>query len=307
MRALLVCAATLFTLPIHAEDPILPPPPVSPSIAHIYDGPIWRPEKAMVTVPAKNAKAPIVLHQKKRATPTTRWLLLLAGKDFQLLTGKSLPEDSPSDPRKIFAAFKKEQRAHEDLNAPKSALIFFADRITIANGDDTVLGESPDGSLDRTLKASSLGTPLGWVENALEVGAPLEAENTPFPTMDTSTLPDAVKRMVEKADTITAAHQPHAWGGGHDASFQGPFDSAGAVSAVLHAGGALDSPKLPEELLKWGDPGPGLVTLYVSPTYVYMSINGRYFGTFESNPGGGAAWFNGIARPSFVVRHLPCP
>ena len=306
MRTLVACVAMLLlALPAHAEDPVLPPPPVSPTIADIYDGPVWRPEKPMVTVPAATAKPPVVLHQKqKRSSPATRWLLLLAGKDFQLLTGKLLPEDSQNDPRRIFEAFKKEFRAHEDANAPRSAFLFFADRVTIANGDDTVLGVAQDGSLDRSMKSASIGPPLGWVENGLETGAPLELQITPFPPMDVAGFPDAVKRMVEKANAITAEHQPQAWGGGHDASFSGPYDSSGAVSAVLHAGGALDSARLPEELLLWGDPGPGLVTLYVSPTYVYMSIGGRCFGTSETNPGGGAAWFNGSARPGFVVRHL---
>jgi hypothetical protein len=35
-----------------------------------------------------------------------------------------------------------------------------------------------------------------------------------------------------------------------------------------------------------------------------MSIGGRFFGTSNSNPGGGAGWFPGTARPGFRQRHV---
>src|SRR5205823_5815289 len=52
-------------------------------------------------------------------------------------------------------------------------------------------------------------------------------------------------------------------------------------------------------------PGKGAVTIYANASHVYMSINGHYFGTSGSNPGGGAGWFSGGPRPGFVVVHVP--
>lgn len=114
----------------------------------------------------------------------------------------------------------------------------------------------------------------------------------------------SMPRMVSEADWINAQHYPYLWGGGHNANFTGPYDCSGAVSAVLHAGGVLNSPEVAQEFMSYGLPGPGNVTLYASPSHVYMSLMGRYFGTSLSNPGGGAAWFNGGPRPGFVQRHL---
>jgi len=114
----------------------------------------------------------------------------------------------------------------------------------------------------------------------------------------------AMGRMVEEANSINAKHFPYLWGGGHNASFTGPYDCSGAVSAVLHAGGLLVSPEVSGQMMSIGQPGGGPVTLYANPDHVYMSLNGRFFGTSGANKGGGAGWFAGAARPGFVVRHF---
>ncbi|MFL5912734.1 MAG: hypothetical protein ACJ768_19485, partial [Gaiellaceae bacterium] len=75
------------------------------------------------------------------------------------------------------------------------------------------------------------------------------------------------------------------WGGGH-ANFNGPYDCSGAVSAVLHAAGLLSSPRVSGGFEHYGAPGKGAVTIYANASHVYMSINGRYFGTSGANPGG---------------------
>lgn len=111
--------------------------------------------------------------------------------------------------------------------------------------------------------------------------------------------------MVSKADWITAQHYPYLWGGGHNANFTGPYDCSGAVSSVLHAGGVLSSPEVAQQFMGYGLPGPGEVTLFASPAHVYMRMGQNYFGTSQSNPGGGAAWFQGAPRAGFVQRHVP--
>jgi hypothetical protein len=113
----------------------------------------------------------------------------------------------------------------------------------------------------------------------------------------------AMGAMVNEANQITSRHFPYAWGGGHS-GFAGPYDCSGAVSAVLHAGGFLSAPEVSGEFESYGLPGPGAVTLYANPTHVYMSLDGHFFGTSASNPGGGAGWFSGAPRSGFAVRHV---
>lgn len=110
--------------------------------------------------------------------------------------------------------------------------------------------------------------------------------------------------MVSEANAITARHFPYSWGGGHNSNFTGPYDCSGAVSAVLHSGGALGSPEVASQFMSYGLPGPGAVTLFADPAHVYMRMGQKYFGTSTANPGGGAAWFNGSPRPGFVQRHI---
>lgn len=111
--------------------------------------------------------------------------------------------------------------------------------------------------------------------------------------------------MVAKANEIEGHHYPYVWGGGHNANFTGPYDCSGAVSSVLHAGGVLGSPLVSGALASFGQPGPGQVTIYANPEHTYMSLGGNFFGTSQSNPGGGAGYFPGGARPGFTVRHVP--
>lgn len=110
--------------------------------------------------------------------------------------------------------------------------------------------------------------------------------------------------MMAAARQIDAENYPYKWGGGHDSGFTPPYDCSGAVSAVLHAGGALGSPRVASDFMSFGKPGPGAVTLFASPKHVYMRLGSSYFGTSTSNPGGGAGFFAGSPRAGFTVRHI---
>jgi peptidoglycan hydrolase-like protein with peptidoglycan-binding domain len=116
---------------------------------------------------------------------------------------------------------------------------------------------------------------------------------------------EMIAAMIAAANRIDRARYPYKWGGGHNASFSGPYDCSGAVSAVLRAAGLINRPMVSGEFMRWGRPGPGAVTIYANAGHVYMSINGRFFGTTRANPGGGAGWFNGSRRAGFVVVHVP--
>lgn len=95
-----------------------------------------------------------------------------------------------------------------------------------------------------------------------------------------------------RADAIDAKRLPYKWGGGHagkvDAFNAAPLDCSGAVSAVLGI-----NPRVSGQFTTWGKPGDGGskgVTVAANGHHVLMKINGHWFGTSGSNPGGGAGW-----------------
>ena len=349
--ATLLALGVGFVAPSFAEDRLLPPP-VPRSLAGKYTGPVFGVEK-----PAAPAAKPVVVERplvlvaqaaltvatkvvaeavaETNADTTfapgsefTKWLFAICAKDYKTLTGEELPADARNDAKKAFDDFKKKHQAHEGAGAPRGAILFFADRLALANGDGTATANALDGSSapDVSVPVAKLGALLGWAPceggtgggaapapaggrgGATETApapaaAPAGPVATNFPTNMSSD--ERVKKMIAMANWITAQHYSYLWGGGHNAEFKGPYDCSGSVSAVLHAGGCLSSPMVSGELASWGAAGPGEVTLYANVEHVYMSIDGKFFGTSESNPGGGAAWFNGAPRPGFAVRHVP--
>ena len=113
----------------------------------------------------------------------------------------------------------------------------------------------------------------------------------------------AVRKIFERAAHMDSRKMPYLWGGGHSAgTVTGPWDCSGAVSRVLRI-----NPLVSGQFASWGKPGRGKrVTIYANSQHVLMSINGRFWGTSRSNPGGGAGW---ISAPSssylsgFTARH----
>jgi hypothetical protein len=100
-----------------------------------------------------------------------------------------------------------------------------------------------------------------------------------------------VEAFKAEAERIDDAEVPYLWGGGHGArqlygSQVTPLDCSGAVSRVL----GLD-PRVSGAFMAWGDPGEGeRVTIYANERHVLMEIDGHFFGTSTTNPGGGAGW-----------------
>lgn len=122
-----------------------------------------------------------------------------------------------------------------------------------------------------------------------------------------------VTAATKRANLIDAQHLPYSWGGGHAkkvTSYRNtvPLDCSGAVSAVL----GID-PRVSGDFEKFGKPGVAPqgkgITIYANKTHVLMSINGRFFGTSRSNPGGGAGWIPSSAiskgyLKNFTARHV---
>lgn len=120
-----------------------------------------------------------------------------------------------------------------------------------------------------------------------------------------------LQAMIDEANRIDAAKMPYEWGGGHGRKLiRGkdltPVDCSGAVSQVL----GID-PRVSGALASWGAPGKGKsVTIYANATHVLMEIDGHFWGTSKSNPGGGAGWIPSSAVSAaylskFTARHPP--
>lgn len=118
-----------------------------------------------------------------------------------------------------------------------------------------------------------------------------------------------IQEIQAEADLINRAQVPYQWGGGHQGkqkrgSKVTPLDCSGAVSRVL----GID-PRVSGQFEKWGKPGKGAVTVYANAEHVLMEINGHFFGTSKSNPGGGAGWIprGQVSKEylrGFTARHL---
>lgn len=100
---------------------------------------------------------------------------------------------------------------------------------------------------------------------------------------------------------------PYVYGGGH-ASFSGPYDCSGFVSAILHAGGLTNTPMSTDPLKTWGHAGPGdQVTIGVRGSsgraaHTMMRVGSDFF---ESGGGHGAAKVSGWDGGFPIKRHPP--
>lgn len=112
----------------------------------------------------------------------------------------------------------------------------------------------------------------------------------------------------QRADAIDANHLPYQLGGGHGGKVTAatPVDCSGAVSEVL----GID-PRVSGQFTTWGKAGDGGgkgVTIAANGHHVLMKIDGHWFGTSGTNPGGGAGWIPQAAIGSeylkgFTFRH----
>jgi hypothetical protein len=151
-----------------------------------------------------------------------------------------------------------------------------------------------------------------------------------------------VRALTAAADIVAQGDYPYVYGGGHaqagtaSVGIKGPghngrrvgFDCSGSVGAVLAGAGVLPA-GLPvpndagiiTELRHAGliargvGHGPGAVTFYDRPgVHIFMSIDGRFFGTSDGGAGnpsqrnGGAGWLDDGAPdasiPAFKAYHL---
>ncbi len=114
---------------------------------------------------------------------------------------------------------------------------------------------------------------------------------------------------MQRASQLAQMQLPYVWGGHHGDS--GPImdprpglDCSSAVSYVLGI-----PPRVSGAFESYGKPGAGPITLYASPSHIFMSLAGKGFGTGHGpghNPagGGGPGWLTYNSMPGFTVRHI---
>jgi hypothetical protein len=117
-----------------------------------------------------------------------------------------------------------------------------------------------------------------------------------------------LQAMRRRADAIDAKHYPYSSPGNRGFGIGGPMDCSGAVSKVVGPS-LLDSVHDSVYFKGWGEAGHGrhITTFSRGGTgasgHVFMSIDGKGFGTSTENPGGGAGWLSYNSRPGFIARH----
>ena len=111
-----------------------------------------------------------------------------------------------------------------------------------------------------------------------------------------------VRRVVAAGDRI--AGEPYKYGGGHAHWNDTGYDCSGSVSYALHGGGLLDSSLTSSGFMRWGDPGEGRhITIYASPSHVYMVVEGRRFDTTGRDESGSRWQGTGRSADGYVIRH----
>jgi hypothetical protein len=116
--------------------------------------------------------------------------------------------------------------------------------------------------------------------------------------------PSAVLDVIRAGNII--ARTPYKWGGGHGRFQDNGYDCSGSVSYALYYAGLLNGPHTSGELMAYGKPGPGKwITIYASPTHVYMTVAGIGFDTSAANAANHESrWRNDMrSNAGFEVRH----
>ena len=115
---------------------------------------------------------------------------------------------------------------------------------------------------------------------------------------------DVVARVVRAANRIQS--KPYKYGGGHGRWRDSGYDCSGSVSYALHGGGLISSALTSGGFMRWGDPGAGRrITIYASPSHVYMVIDGRRFDTTGRSETGSRWQASDRSSAGYVVRHPP--
>lgn len=293
---------------------------------------------AIVTTPEQRHVVKTILRTAKKTGADRKEKLAALTTGLQESGMKNLPIAGPG------GGWRQEETAFYSpstiTNVKKGAQNYFQEAQAAGRGK----GETP-AQLSQTVQGSGAGVTYyednqGEARQLLhqynhgsnpKVAAKLKQVEAKAERLGVPTKEKAPPKVVKKyKSAISAMNQiakkgyEYQWGGGHAVAGQptgGPgtgFDCSGAISAMLHAVGALDTPLTSGLMGQALDPGKGAITVFYNSvhTFAYIPAKKEYWGTSESTPqGGGAGWFpksvgdaeaaSGDSGGAFNVGHVP--
>lgn len=152
---------------------------------------------------------------------------------------------------------------------------------------------------------------------AKEKGVPLPSKAGPPPKQVVSRYKAGRAAMEQLDRRNQRGEQPYVWAGGHGSNPIGGADCSGAVSYALDKMGVLKGSLVSGDMGQVLKPGPGAITVFYNSvhTFIYDSVKGEYWGTSNSNSGGGAGYFpksvgdaevaSGNSGGAYSVGHVP--
>lgn len=202
---------------------------------------------------------------------------------------------------------------------------------SIAAAADYLHELGADGNLDqRTLNAlidykGTSPASIPYARETFTLAQQLQAANaTSGATLMPASSGPLLKRLGVVADEIAEAHIPYCYGGGHITPAQpghGSYchnaanqfisgdaydglDCSSSVSMLLQMSDVSIPTMDSTEFMSFGEPGPGNeFTIWVNESHVFVTIDGKDWGTSDLNPYGGPGW---APQPveGFTPRHI---
>jgi hypothetical protein len=227
---------------------------------------------------------------------------LLAGCGSETEQTASAPVAHKPGPKQV-SAMAPLPKAHPRVVQPQAgrtnAIDGVAASANASDANDTSLPK-PTGPATDT-KQGAISDPNA--KNLSATKATALANGVALPPLQA---PSQVLDVIRAGNTI--ARTPYKWGGGHGRFQDNGYDCSGSVSYALYYAGLINGPHVAAELMAYGKPGPGKwITLYASPTHVYMTVAGIRFDTSAASSANHfSRWQNQLrTNVGFEARHPP--
>lgn len=237
---------------------------------------------------------------KSGAILTAKGATTAAIRIFEVQGPKAWATYNEATDKKYLGAFTGSKTPQDDVTTPT-----VAPRQSATTGVDEDSAMT-DALLDHKRGGSLLKRYMGRVDSGnYATEAPATTAKVPVSPDHSATVSSdgSVDALKAAAQTINDEHSPYKWGGGHGDD-SGLYDCSGVVSKLLGV-----NPRVASQFETFGSAGHGKrVTIYAKDSHVLMEIDGHFYGTSASNPGGGPGWIpRAKISPSylagFTVRH----